>query len=505
MRTLLLLTAVVTVLASGMACQKGALSKAPSSAAGAGAQPADPRTDCDKDDCKAPDTWFPKTPPVAADFPKVDAPECDFYKWAWQSFLYLTQSEKDGDAPRFILFDTPNDLFKKPDGQMLQMAAAPRRDPAKKHILSLAVRNSPGVTHNIQAKAFAQAGSQGVVVDRNGRCLYYGQHINSNFVTFIRGPKEKGNLGLTTADQINDVDPEKAFPEGCLELKSAWRALTDDEKKPDNLRVLRQSFFITEAQVPTLVEVTGATGKVIKADANKPRPEMVALMSLHVVGVTPDHHEFVWSSFEHVANSPTQFKLLDPGNTTPVDSTKDYTFYRKGTPTNKSNVNPVPDESTTPQNPLKLVDPDKQTLSPVVDIFREYNSGDDFIKPDDDVCPLNKSVRSKLAATPSLSLWSNYQLIGAVWLKDPATDFKAGKTFPVHVPPTGPTPAEQKLFAGERLLSNSTMETFTQHKNANCFACHNTQKEVNENGKELKGLKIKISHVVRNAYLGAPQ
>ena len=504
MRTSLILAAALSVLASGTACHKGEFSKRTDMAAGQGNQPADPRTDCKQNDCKAPDAWFPKTPPVDANFPKVNADECDFYTWAWQSFLFLTQSEQDGDAPRFIHFDTPNELFQTSGGQMLQMAAAPKRDPVKKHILVLAVRNSPGVTRNVQAKAVAQSGSHGVVVDRNGRCLYYGQHINSKFVTFIRGPKDQGNLGLTTADQIKDVDPEKAFPEGCLELKSAWRVLTDDEKKPDNLKTLRQSFFITEAQVPTLVEVMGDTGKKITADPSQPRREMVALVGLHVVGVTPDHHEFVWASFEHVANSPTQFKLLDPNDPNPVDSAKDYTFYRKGTATNQSNLNPVPDENTTPQNPLKLVDSDKQTLSPIVDIHREFNSGDDFIGPDDDVCSLNSSVRSKLAATPSLSVWSNYQLIGAVWLKDPVNDFKSGKAFPVHIPPNGPTQAEQKLFAGERLLSNSTMETFTQHKNPNCFACHNTQK-VSENGKELPGLKIRISHVIRNAFIGAPQ
>jgi len=503
MRRSVVFAALVAGLAISGGCRRSDVS-IPREGAKDGAvsnEPADPRTDCKQSDCTAPPKWFPKTPRVeGADFPKVDADECDFYKWAWQSFLYLTQSEKEGDAPRFILFDTPNELFKTSDGKLLQMAAAPTRDPGKKHILSLSVRNSPNTTRNIQAEAFAQAGSHGVVVDRNNRCLYFGQHINSDFVSFIRGG-EQGQLGLKTADQIKDVDPNKEFPSGCLELKSAWRALTDDEKKPENLKVLKQSFFITEAKVPTLIEVMTPTGKKILADSGQPRPEMVALVGLHVVGTTPGHSEFVWASFEHVENSPTQLKLLPPTDPTPVDCAKDYTFYRKGTPTNKTNVNPVPDDDTTPQTPLTLLDAGKQTLSPIVDIYREFNSGDDFIHPDDDVCTLNGSVRSKLAAIPSLSVWSNYQLIGAVWLKDPATDFKAGKTFPVHNPPNE---AEQKIFAGERLLSNSTMETFTQHKQFNCFSCHNTFK-VSENGKSLPGLKIKISHVIRNAFIGSSE
>ena len=110
----------------------------------------DPRTKCEQNDCTAPAEWFPKTPRVEADFPKPDAVECDFYKWAWQSFLYLTQPEQDGDPPRFILFNTPNDLFDTSGGQKLHLLAAPTRDPSQKHILSLSVRNSPNTTRDIQ-------------------------------------------------------------------------------------------------------------------------------------------------------------------------------------------------------------------------------------------------------------------------------------------------------------------------------------------------------------------
>ncbi len=495
MRIFFILATLGSLLAVGVSCDKREVPNQPVvvNQPVIPKEPADPRTECTQNDCKAPPEWFPKTPAVKADFPKVGADECDFYKWAWQSFLYLTQSEKEIEVPRFVLFDTPNELFDAGGGKKLQMAAAPARDPSKKHILSLSVRNSPSTTHNVHTKAFAQAGSQGVIVDHNNRCLYYGQHINSEFVSFIRN-----TLALKTAEQIKDVDPEKEFPAGCLELKSAWRVLTDEEKKPDNLKELKRAFFITDAQVPTLIEVMTGTGKVIKADAGNPRNETVALVGLHVVGTTPGHPEFVWASFEHVENSPTPSKLLAP--TDPVDGAKNYTLYRKGTPANKSNVNPVPDENTTPNPPLTMRDPNNnQTLSPIVDVYREFNSGDDGIKPDDDVCSLNGSVRSQLAATPSLSVWSNYQLIGAVWLKDPKADFAAGKKFP-FLPP----PAENKIFAGEKKLSNSTMETFTQHKQFNCFGCHDTSK-VNENDKDLPGLKIKISHVIRNAFIVPPR
>jgi hypothetical protein len=454
-------------------------------------QPADPSEVCEPNDCQAPDKWFQngKTPKVAGDdYPKVDDDECAFYKFAWQSFLYLTQPENAGGPPRFVLFDTPNDLFVTAGGQKLLVAAAPARNPNKRQVLSLSVRNSPHTSRNIQAKAVSQAGSQGVVVDRNNRSLYYGQHINADYVTFINS-----TLGLKNSDQIKNVDPNRGFPEGCLELKSSWRALTEDEKKPDKLKALSGSFFITEALVPTLTEDTDSAGnKTIHAHAELPRPETVALVGLHVVGTTPGHAEFVWASFEHVENSPTPSKAtLGPDD--PINNNKGFTFYRQGKTKKECNVNPVPDDTTTPAVPLAMLDASKQTLGPIVDIYREFNSGDDGVAPDQDVCNLNRSVRNKLATISDLSVWSNYQLIGAVWLKEPATDFQPGK----HFPPTA-------NFAGEKKLSNSTMETFTQHKNYNCFACHDTS-EVQDNGKDLPGMKIRVSHIIRNAFIGLSQ
>src|SRR5206468_2114745 len=97
---------------------------------------------------------------------------------------------------------------------------------------------------------------------------------------------------------------------GCLELKSAWRVLTEEEKQPEKLKELQRSFFVTDAKVPKLIEVMTGTGKAIKADASQPLDEKVALVGLHVVGTTPGHPEFVWASFEHVKNSPTPAKIL---------------------------------------------------------------------------------------------------------------------------------------------------------------------------------------------------
>src|SRR4051812_3956313 len=65
----------------------------------------------EEEDCKAPPEWFPKTPKPTYSKPDPDS-DCDFYKWAWQTFLYVTQSESDTEVtPRFLTYQTPSNLF----------------------------------------------------------------------------------------------------------------------------------------------------------------------------------------------------------------------------------------------------------------------------------------------------------------------------------------------------------------------------------------------------------
>jgi hypothetical protein len=440
--------------------------------------------------CEAPAAWFAAggTKPVPEDFRIADScDECAFYKWGWQTFLWLTQSDQPDGSPRFLSFRTNNDLFDTAGGK-LQLVASPAGVPGGKRVLSLSIRNSPTTSRNVSAAAIAQAGSQGVLVDQNNRAVYFAMHVNDRFVKFIRE-----DLKVTKAEQLKDVpEDQPGFPPGCIEMKSAWRVLTEAERAPASLEQLRKTVFVTDALVPTLVEDKDAAGHpVIKAVPEKPRPELVALVGLHVVGTIVDHPEFIWASFEHVKNSPTPPKANLGGNE-PVDATNDYTFYPKGALKKDCNRNPVDPTATTR---LRLKDKDKQTLEPVVNVFREFNSGDDGVAPDDLVQSLNESVQTNLRKSGTLGLWSNYQLIGAVWFKKTAA-FGPGKKYDNTVD------KDEDILAGEKRLSNSTMETFTQKATAkpNCFRCHDTTPEVRPNGDEFPGLRINVSHIIRGAY-----
>src|SRR6516165_6954780 len=104
------------------------------------------------EECKAPQEWFKAsgTDPVPVDFAIADnGDECAFYKWAWQSFLWLSQTDSGEPTQRFILFKTPNDLFDAAGDRKLQLTASPMGTKDGKRVLSLSVRNSPRTSRDV--------------------------------------------------------------------------------------------------------------------------------------------------------------------------------------------------------------------------------------------------------------------------------------------------------------------------------------------------------------------
>ena len=260
--------------------------------------------------CVAPDEWFQPDGTKEASYTVDLNPDndCDFYRFAWQTFLFVTDSPKGSTAPRFLGFATPDEVF----GQGATPTFA-KRAAKDELILSPRVIKPKGV-RNIDT--VFQAISEGVLVDQNGRSLYYGLHMNDAFVSFIK------NNNLTTPDGIAKAPATLMFEPGCIEFKSAWRVVPAGEDA---------SGFITRmAKLPTLAM---KDGKVIIDPSQPSRVENVVLVGLHVVGVAKGHPEFIWATFEHIKNTPDL-----PANLLNFDSS--------GAELSKS-ANPVTDEAWT--------------------------------------------------------------------------------------------------------------------------------------------------------------
>jgi hypothetical protein len=417
------------------------------------------------EDCPAPATWFPKTPKPTCEKPDPDS-DCDFYKWGWQTFLYVTQpDESNSGVIRLLTYKTPQDLFKPAaaTARFAKMADKPR--------LQLAPRLAKN-TEAVGLQDFLQADSKGVLVDQNGRVVYYAQHVNEEFVKFVDDNQ------FQIPDNIFKARADLEFPRGSLELKSSWKVLGPGDD--------RSKFFVSDASVAKLVIKDGK----IQIDPNQLIPETVGLVGLHVVGVVDGHPEFIWATFEHNDNAPDLLPPNPANGTQPVDNTRDYSFYPKGTPAADCNK----------KKPLSFKDENAQTFTPTVPIMRQFPFGGEAML-DDAIDSLNKSVVESIdRLAPDLAVWKNYRLTGAVWLNNPGY-FREGADFAredVQFP-------DRKILGGEKKLSNTTMETFTQSAKVNCFTCHTTIGETRAGVQVFPPKRIGISHILTNAYLNSQQ
>lgn len=207
---------------------------------------------------------------------------CDFHRWSWQKFLYLT-NETDG-----IPYFQSNLTQVGPDGKTL----------GKGGLMLLS--------------GTSQASDQGDILKTNtnpstsANTVYYAIMINDLFKeTMVK----YGKMAHENIESIKDV----TFPVGALETKSSWivaSALSDTS-----------SYYITDG--------------VIDNDTVR-----VALLGLHVVGVVENHPEFVWATFEHEKLAP-KYPWEDATHTTDatVSSTDAYPFFAENATATVKNIN----------------------------------------------------------------------------------------------------------------------------------------------------------------------
>jgi hypothetical protein len=241
----------------------------------------------------------------------------------------------------------------------------------------------------------------------------------------------------------------------------------------------------------------------------KEREVNVALLSLHVVFVLEGHPEFIWATFEHVDKdgsrdlAPSAAAQPSPDNGFPdgkdgVISDKDFVLYKANTLASKAAANALPNDSLL----VKLFDPDQQKFimpngSPFqTSIYRIFPGSKTFEQPEDgEVVELNNAIsllRVKYPTDPRL----NYRLVGAVWLDNPAKDFKKG--IKLKNPGGVKTDDPGAMVAGEDGLSSMAMESFTQDSFVNCFSCHDTRVIRNVAGDKIlvNPTKLNVSHVM---------
>ncbi|WP_051252334.1 hypothetical protein [Ferrimonas kyonanensis] len=416
--------------------------------------------------CVAQDNWAP--------FEAVQMPDgnqfssdtsCDFHRWSWQMFLWLMQDDGKGE-PRFLGFDSPYDLLGIDNRESL----LPRL-------------SKQGGARSMDE--YLQAGTEGILVGKDGKPVYYSQYINREFVDFINEHE------LTDFEKVQAFDPNTSFDINVAEFKAAWKIVDKATADSGEFLITRQSVF----------KLVNRNGKIV-VDVNQSSEEYLALVGFHIAGVVEGHPEMIWATFEHKDNAPDVPTNVQPDT---VVSDKDWTFYTANTPYSQCNINYA-------SSPQLTLDEASQTLSPTTEVCRRFAWGNNanqmtYAVPTNIqvVQQLNDSTLSLLdqskAQLPADRNWlKNYFEVSAIWFRR-NDGLEPNMTLATDFDDNG-----KQLLIGGLHLSNSTIETFTQTQSTmdNCFRCHNTSQRFPPSGAEnlapLKGMNLNISHAFMNIY-----
>lgn len=251
-----------------------------------------------------------------------------------------------------------------------------------------------------------------------------------NYVVSNRLYNAANQAPFALTNGINLPDGSAAFLSygtvGAIEIKGAWIELDDPTLWP--------LFKISQAYVsyPTTNGMT------------VPRLATVGLVALHIIRKTPNAQQFVWSTFEHVNNSPSTSDLQN-------QTLKAwYTYYSANCVTNSDYYgcqwNRAPSPGTDPYDaPVQVVRTTPISTSTA-----------------NNIALLNSNVWKTIAAASSNSVFLNYQLVNVLW-PNANTSIGPAATVPLTTGNAQPPEAQQPV-------ANSVLETYMQ--NHNCLFCH---------------------------------
>jgi hypothetical protein len=174
----------------------------------------------------------------------------------------------------------------------------------------------------------------------------------------------------------------------------------------------------------------------------------MGLVGLHVGHKTDSASQWLWSTFEHVDNAPTEADVANPSK---LSKTK-YNYYNPKCSAKNCPPNQVPPR---PWNPTKVSTFKSQVVR--MNMFK----GNEFAFTSADA--RNADALQLLLGVNRRSVWQYYELISTMWPTNP------GKCAAVPGDPLG-TPAPN-------FLANTTLETYIQgmvpNVSSNCIECHN--------------------------------
>lgn len=391
----------------------------------------------------------------------------DFYKWSEQMFLWITSPEDNT-----IVLETPEFYTVSPPYSSSEKRDLIPHNPSKTLSASVNIIKLDSEE--------GQAGSDDVLMSKDGSILYYITFVNDVYAKFLDGSKkEKLNDSISFPTTQRELDSIIAFAKSIgdivrspetltMELKTSWVDLATIPLD------IQKEYITVRANVPTYDRSSNKKW----TPTGKSQIKTLALLGMHVVGSVKGHPEMIWATFEHRHNSPnltydyvdengkTKTVSADIGNywllnskSTDIVYNKSHMNYENNTIVAKSN-NTISPSNTKRINAFGVAYDNNA---------KPNNENKSSAESNSQIIAVNNTVRDQLIAG---DVRKNYIFIGATWTQNGAAP--TGKSYSVKKKQTSPGVA-----VGTSQLANSTMETYFQYgagkfnsNDASCFSCH---------------------------------
>ena len=219
--------------------------------------------------------------------------------------------------------------------------------------------------------------------------------------------------------------------EGAIMVKSAWKVINLSEKP----RFHSEDVLVYSPASDNPKYPASCTARTM------------GLVGLHIAHKTQHASQWLWSTFEHVDNAPTD-QDVKSGNLKAK-----YNYYNPKCDATKCPPNAIPPR---PWDPTKVSSFHSQVVR--MDQFNLPIYASSAAARNADAKKLLKGVNPK-------SVWQNYMLISTMWPTNPGN--------------CGPAPGDPLGTPAPTFLANTTLETYLQrvppqpNVSSQCIECHN--------------------------------
>ena len=265
----------------------------------------------------------------------------------------------------------------------------------------------------------------GPLIDQAGKYARFEIKMNRSMFDYIVANKLYSKAGQQTFNAPANFACGQGSVEGAIMVKAAWKIISNaaDRARFHTSNVL---VYTPATENPKVAE------SCVKAT--------IGLVGLHIAHKTANESQWVWSTFEHEDNAPTE------GDVKSGTLKAKYNYYNP-----KCKTCPVNASAPRPWNPSKTGPPTQVVRMDMLPPFATTSAS-----------AQNAVAQKLLASVSPRSVWQRYILVSTQWPTN------SGDCAAKPADPFG-TPAPQ-------FLANTTLETYVQGTTPNvsssCIACH---------------------------------